>query len=351
MKKFKITFIIIICILLIIGIVYFVNKKEKQGKYFNNNLLQNINDESNKIDIYKTPVEKYGKLSVNGTNLIDANGEVLQLRGVSTHSVQAFPEYINLDTFKELRDDWGINVIRIAMYTNPGEGYTTSLHDIVKQGVQYASDLGLYVIIDWHILKDNNPNTHKTEAIEFFKEMATEFKNNENVLYEICNEPNGDVTWARDIKPYAKEVIGEIRKIDSDSIIIVGTPTWSQDVDIVADDPIEEYSNIMYALHFYAATNKDELRKKMEVAIKKGLPIFVTEFGISEANGNGVINENEGDKWIELLNKYNISWVCWNLSNKNETTAILKSSCNKVTGFEESDFSAQGKWLLKKLKE
>ena len=106
----------------------------------------------------------------------------------------------------------------------------------------------------------------------------------------------------------------------------------------------------MYTLHFYAATHKEDLRNKLKNAHEKGLPIFVTEFGISDASGNGTISESEGDKWIDLLNSYNISWVCWNLSNKNETSAILNSNCNKTTGFQERDFSQQGKWLLKKLK-
>ena len=331
-------------------------------KMYSNNLKEQ--EENNKIEEKseikqqestlqqnETPVQKHGRLFVKGTNLVDSNGNNFQLRGVSTHSISAFPEYINKETFKEMRDVWEINVIRIAMYSNPNDGYTVKLHDKVKEAVQYASDLGLYVIIDWHILQDNNPNIYKSEAINFFKEMATEFKDNENILYEICNEPNGNVTWAKDIKPYAEDVISEIRKIDSNSIIIVGTPTWSQDVDIVADDKIEGYSNIMYTLHFYAATHKDSLRSKMKSALDKGLPIFVTEFGISDASGNGKIDEAEGDKWIDALNQYNISWVCWNLSNKNETSAILNSSCKKLTGYDESDFSGEGKWLLKKLKE
>ena len=298
----------------------------------------------------QTPVAKYGKLSVKGTNLVGSNGDVVQLKGVSTHSISVFPQYINKETFKEMRDSWNINVVRIAMYSNPNDGYKPELHNKVKEAVNYATDLGLYVIIDWHILQDNNPNTYKNEAIKFFEEMATEFKNNDNVLYEICNEPNGNVKWDKDIKPYAEEVITKIRAIDPDSVIIVGTPTWSQDVDIVANNPITDYENIMYTLHFYAATHKEDLRNKLKNAHEKGLPIFVTEFGISDASGNGTISESEGDKWIDLLNSYNISWVCWNLSNKNETSAILNSNCNKTTGFQESDFSQQGKWLLKKLK-
>lgn len=325
---------------------------DKTSKIENNILIKIMKKGATEVikEINSTPVGKHGKLSVEGTKIVDKNKQEFQLKGVSTHSIAIYSQYINEETFKEMRDNWNINVIRIAMYSNPNDGYTKELHSKVKEAVNYATDLGLYVIIDWHILQDNNPNTYKNEAISFFEEMANEFKNNKNVLYEICNEPNGDVTWDKDIKPYAEEVISKIRAIDTNAIIIVGTPKWSQDVDIVANNPITDYENIMYTLHFYAATHKDELRKKLKIAHEKGLPIFVTEFGISDASGNGTISQEEGDKWIELLNSYNISWVCWNLSNKNETSAILNSNCNKTTGFQESDFSQQGKWLLKKLK-
>lgn len=325
---------------------------DKTSKIENNILIKIMKKGATEVikEINSTPVGKHGKLSVEGTKIVDKNKQEFQLKGVSTHSIAIYSQYINEETFKEMRDNWNINVIRIAMYSNPNDGYTKELHSKVKEAVNYATDLGLYVIIDWHILQDNNPNTYKNEAISFFEEMASEFKNNKNVLYEICNEPNGDVTWDKDIKPYAEEVISKIRAIDTNAIIIVGTPKWSQDVDIVANNPITDYENIMYTLHFYAATHKDELRKKLKIAHEKGLPIFVTEFGISDASGNGTISEEEGDKWIDLLNSYNISWVCWNLSNKNETSAILNSNCNKTTGFQESDFSQEGKWLLKKLK-
>lgn len=325
---------------------------DKTSKIENNILIKIMKKGATEVikEINSTPVGKHGKLSVEGTKIVDKNKQEFQLKGVSTHSIAIYSQYINEETFKEMRDNWNINVIRIAMYSNPNDGYTKELHSKVKEAVNYATDLGLYVIIDWHILQDNNPNTYKNEAISFFEEMANEFKNNKNVLYEICNEPNGDVTWDKDIKPYAEEVISKIRAIDTNAIIIVGTPKWSQDVDIVANNPITDYENIMYTLHFYAATHKDELRKKLKIAHEKGLPIFVTEFGISDASGNGTISQEEGDKWIELLNSYNISWVCWNLSNKNETSAILNSNCNKTTGFQESDFSQQGKWLLKKIK-
>lgn len=311
--------------------------------------FDNSGDQDDDIDNDMTPLEEHGALSVNGTNIIDENGEKFQLKGVSTHGLQWYPQYVNKETFEYMRDNWKINAVRLAMYSDPNVGYNTNLHKIVENGVEYATDAGLYVIIDWHILSDGNPNTNKVAAINFFKEMAEKYKENNNVIYEICNEPNGDVQWERDIKPYAQDVIKEIREIDEDAIIVVGTPTWSQDVDVVAKSPINGYENIMYTLHFYAATHKDYLRQKLNTALNAGLPIFVTEFGICDASGNGAVDIEEGNKWIDYLNSNNISWMCWSLSNKNESSSILKNT-EKLSNWTKEELSEEGKWLLEALK-
>lgn len=209
-----------------------------------------------------------GALHVDGTTLKDSDGNIVQLRGVSTHGLAWFPEYVNDKCFKELHDKWGANVVRLAMYTEEYNGYCNSdetnkkkLKSLVKDGVKFATKYDMYAIIDWHILSDGNPNTNKKEAKAFFKEMAKKFAKQTNVLYEICNEPNSGTTW-KEIKSYANEIIPIIRKYDKDAIIIVGTPTWSQEVDKAAADPIKK-DNIMYSLHFYADTHKEQLHKML----------------------------------------------------------------------------------------
>lgn len=294
-----------------------------------------------------------GALQVNGTQLTDENGVAVQLKGISTHGLAWFPAYVNEDCFRQFREEWNVNVMRLAMYTAENGGYCSGgdqnqLKELIHNGVSYATSLDMYVIIDWHILSDNNPNTNKESAKEFFAEMAEKYAGYNNVLYEICNEPNGGTSWS-DIKSYAEEVIGVIRSYDEDGIIIVGTPNWSQYVDQAAADPITGYDNIMYALHFYAATHKESLRNTMTAAIDAGLPIFVTEYGICDASGNGAIDENQANQWVSTMNSYDVSYVAWNLSNKGETSAMINSSCNKTSGFTESDLSASGKWLYQML--
>ena len=306
------------------------------------------------VPVGATPVSEHGALSVKGSHLVDAKGKNFQLKGVSTHGIAWFPGYVNKNAFKSLRDNWGANTVRLAMYTEEYGGYCSNgnksaLKKKVQEGVQAATDLGMYVIIDWHVLSDQNPNKHKKEAIAFFKEMAKKYKNQKNVIYEICNEPNGGTSWNQ-VKSYAEAVIKEIRAIDRNAVILIGTPTWSQDVDTAAKNPIKGYRNLMYTFHFYAATHKESYRKKLESAVKAGLPVFVSEYGICDASGSGSINQTEADKWFTLLNRYQISYMAWNLSNKNETSSLLKSSCKKTSGWTASDLSKSGTYVVKQMK-
>ena len=296
-----------------------------------------------------------GRLYVKGTKLVDKKGHEVQLRGVSTHGLSWYPQYVNDKCFAQLHDKWGANVVRLAMYTEEYNGYCSGdaknrsdLKKRIKKGVRLAKKHKMYVIVDWHILSDGNPNFHKKEAKDFFREMSREFKGYNNVIYEICNEPNNGTSW-KEIKSYARSVISTIRKNDKKAVIVVGTPTWSQDVDQAAADPIKG-DNIMYALHFYAATHKADLRNKMTAAINKGLPVFVTEYGICDASGNGAIDKKEADRWIQTMDEYGVSYIAWNLSNKQESSSIIKSSCPKVSGFKKSELSDEGRWLYNLLR-
>lgn len=295
----------------------------------------------------QTPLSAHGKLSVKGTKLVDKNGQAFQLKGVSTHGLAWFPDYVNKEAFRTIRD-WGGNLIRLSLYTEEYNGYLTGGNqteqkNLIDKGVKAATELGMYVIIDWHILNDGNPNKHKDEAKKFFAEMSQKYASYDNVIYEICNEPNGGTTWS-DIKAYAQEVIPVIRNYSKNAVIIVGTPTWSQDVDIASKDPLNG-TNLMYACHFYASTHKQELRNKVQTALNNGLPIFVSEFGICEASGGGQINIYEANKWIDFLNQNKISYAKWNLSNKNEASSLIKNSCNLISNWTNNELSEAGKWL------
>lgn len=286
-------------------------------------------------------------LHVEGTHLCNEENETVQLKGVSTHGIAWYPQYVSYDAFRTLKEDWHANVIRLAMYTGEEGGYCNGgnqeeLKAIVKNGVEYASQLGMYAIIDWHILSDGNPASHEEEAVSFFQEMSGCFSDYDNVIYEVCNEPNG-TDWET-IRSYEEDLIQVIRHNDPDAVILCGTPVWCQDIDQVESDPIAE-ENILYTVHFYAGTHKEFLRAKVQQALDHGLPVFISECGICQASGDGGIDYDSAGAWMNLINENQISYVCWNLSNKNETSALLKASCSKVSGWDENDLSETGIWF------
>ena len=229
-------------------------------------------------------VSEHGQLSVSSSGfVVDKNQSVFQIQGISTHNLAWYPEYVNVDTFRKLRDEFNINTIRLAMYTAEDGGYCVS-DDTARQqmlacltsGIEAAIQLDMYVIVDWHILSDSNPNLYKETALSFFERIASTYGDKPNILYEICNEPNG-CGW-EEIKSYATDIIKTICKYDKKAVIIVGTPTWSQlgtdgTSNEVADSPIKGYKNIMYSLHFYASewAHNEYLPAKVAYARKKKL--------------------------------------------------------------------------------
>ncbi len=304
-----------------------------------------------------SPVAKHGKLQVSGKNMVDVNGNIVQLRGISTHGIAWFTECYNESSIDALVDDWGINVLRIASYAE--NQVLDSLDwewrkEFIDTLVNLCEKKGIYCIIDWHILRQGtgDPWFLIDEAKEFFEYMSKKYAGKAHVMYEICNEPNTQdnavySSWAR-IKSYAQEIIDVIVQNDPSSIIIVGTPEWSQRVLPAAYSPLD-YPNAMYALHFYAASSwhKDELREKATMAVEKNLPIFVSEFGTCGDGGSGDINVEETVKWLKLMNDNNISWVNWNFADKAETSSLLlPGSCEDL---DWDNYSVSGrliKWAL-----
>jgi aryl-phospho-beta-D-glucosidase BglC (GH1 family) len=275
-----------------------------------------------------SPVALNGKLKISGTQLVNECGNPIQLRGMSTHGPQWFRNCYSEESLDVLVKDWGISIFRLAMYVEE-QGYITNpsgWRQWIDQYVDYCGQRGIYCLIDWHVLNPGNPNAHKSDAIDFWKYMSQKHGKKAHVLYEICNEPNG-VNWS-DVKNYATDVVKAIRDNNDNTVIIIGTPTWSQDVDIASSDKVSG-TNIMYTLHFYAGSHRGELRSKAQSALNNNAPIFVTEFGTSHASGDANYSPDETKTWINWLNERKISWICWSFSDKGEVSATLvPGSCN-----------------------
>ncbi|MBQ3307406.1 MAG: cellulase family glycosylhydrolase [Bacilli bacterium] len=280
------------------------------------------------IIIKNSSLVSYNKwLSIKDGNIVNKKNEIVQLKGVSTHNLYWYSRVYTKDNIKEIRDTWGVNVFRIAVYTNPEEdGYIINKNQIekVKEIINYCIDLDLYVIVDWHILKDNNPNIYKKESIEFFEELSKEYSDVPNVIYEICNEPNGeDVTWNEDIKPYAEELIQVIRNNSKKSLIIVGLADWCKDIESARMNMLED-KNTLYAVHFYAGDQQSQILKtEISNAKTEKIPIVVTECGATNETGDGNLYKKEFDTLIHFFESNHIGWIVWQLSEKDETSSLL----------------------------
>lgn len=296
-----------------------------------------------------TPVSQHGQLSVKNGQLVDKNGKGYQLRGMSTHGLTWFPEFVNESAFKTLRDDWNTNVVRLAMYVDEwgnGQCYMGNKSgslELLEKGVDICIKLDMYVIIDWHVLNPGDPSKYTNEAKSFFETVSKRYAKYPNVIYEICNEPNGGASWSGNIKPYAEKIIPVIRKNAPNSVIIVGTPTWSQEIDKPLSDPLN-YKNVMYAFHFYAATHAG-LRSNVENCVAQGLPVFVSEFGTCDASGGGANDFNETQKWLSYFDKQGISYCNWSICNKDETCSALRPGTSANGNWSESNLTENGKWM------
>ncbi|QXP53118.1 cellulase family glycosylhydrolase [Cellulophaga sp. HaHa_2_1] len=291
-----------------------------------------------------TPVAVHGSLSVSGNKIVDKNNNPVSFAGNSffwSNTGWGAEKYYNADVVNWLASDWNTTIVRAAMGVEDSGGYLsnpTENKNRVKAVVDAAIAKGIYVIIDWH---SHHAEDNEAAAISFFQEMAQTYGNNPHVIYEIYNEPL-QVSWSNTIKPYAERVSAAIRAIDPDNLIIVGTSTWSQDVDIASNDPITSTTNIAYTLHFYAATHKESLRQKAQTALNNGVALMVTEWGSVEASGNGSVDTASTDAWMSFLATNNITHANWSLHDKSEGASVLNPGASTTGGWAASNLTASG---------
>lgn len=299
----------------------------------------------------QTPVAVNGALRVNGNTIVNKNGNPPQLRGISlSWSLWQGRKYYNPEVVHWLADDFKVSIVRASMGVQPDHGYLqepAAQKQLITSVADQAIKDGIYVLIDWH---DHYGNQHLQQSRAFFAEMARKYAGVPNVIYEVWNEPEA-ISWDT-VKNYATQVIAEIRKYDAENLIVVGSPHWDQDVDIAAANPITGFKNIAYSFHFYASdpNHQDKLRAKGDLAIKKGLALMVTEWGVGESNGNGKFDRGQVKTWMDWLEANRLSWVNWNITDKKETTAMLLPGAPGAGGWTTEQLTPAGIYIRQVLR-
>lgn len=294
----------------------------------------------------QTFTKEHGRLTLKGHQMVDEHQKPIQLRGLSTFNLTFQSECVTFNALKSNRDFWGVNMVRAAMYTDDwwnDRNYNKNPQfnkEMIDGVVRWAEKLGIYCIIDWHILTKGNPNSSiHAEAGNFFDYVSKKYKDKTHIIYEICNEPSGKgVTWDT-VAEYANKIIPIIRKNDNKSLIVVGTPNWCQQIDQVNPKQLVDTFNVMYSFHFYAATHAG-LLPMFETQIHR-IPVFVTEWGVCEASGNGNINFDISEKYINTMAQHvsngdtvQISWCNFSFGDKKEAASVLKPNSCKLQQWE-----------------
>ena len=286
-------------------------------------------------------------LKVENAQLCYADGTPATFRSISLGWHNLWPRFYNEEAIGTLVSDWGAPIIRAAIGAddhanadNPGchEGYMTE-PDFALEHLYAVVDgviaNGCYVIVDWH-----SHVLHPEAAAEFFGKVAEKYKGVPNVIYELFNEPvcqsfedsrsyddlgNPEAMaefWAK-LKAYAEDIIKVITDIDdSKPLILMGCPSWDQRIDLPASNPVD-YDNLMYTVHFYAATHKKDLRDNCDRAIAAGIPVFISECAACDASGDGEIDMESWKEWNDWADAHNVSMLTWSISDKNETCSML----------------------------
>ena len=292
-----------------------------------------------------SPVEKHGALSVKDGKLLDKNGEVVVLRGMSLFWSQWMPQYYNAKTVQWLVDDWNVTIIRAAMAVESG-GYLRNPEQEkakVFAVIDACIAANIYVIVDWH---DHNAVDHEAEAIAFFRDVAAKYGKHPHILYETYNEPLNTHSWTQ-IKKYHEAVVKAIRSIDPDNVIMLGSSQWTQKVDEASLSPLEGFDNIAYSFHFYASdpNHQERLRARADTAIKNGICVFVNEWGVSESSGNGAFDVPKTVAWLKWMEENKLSWCVWSIADKRETSAALNPGASGDGGWTEAELTPGGKFI------
>ena len=272
------------------------------------------------------PVSYYGQLQTSGNKIIGSSyKEPVQVKGMSFFWSNWQGQYWNSGTVDRMVEEFKCEILRCSLgVDDDGSIYSGGDVGALRSVMDAAIARDIYVIVDWH---SHGAHNNTNAAKSFFSEIARDYGKYDNVIFELYNEPTM-VSWST-VKGYAEQVIPEIRKY-SDNLIIVGTPTWSQDVDAAANDPIND-SNVAYVLHFYAGTHGGDLRGKGDAALSKNAAVFVSEWGTVNADGDGSVNVGSTEEWLSWMDSNKLSWCNWAISSKAEGSSIFGGDGSSLT--------------------
>ncbi len=267
-------------------------------------------------------------IKVQGNKFITENGQTILFRGMSISDPDKIERQGHWDKahFEQVKK-MGAMIVRIPVHPVAWRERTPEKYlELLDQAVEWCTDLGIYIIIDWHSIGNlgmelfQNPmyNTSKPETYQFWKTIASHFKGNNTVaFYEIFNEPTiyrgelGSMSWS-EWKKINENIIGLIRAFDTETIPLVAGFDWAYDLSPLRDDPVNA-GGIGYVTHPYSNKRSQPWEPKWEEDFgfaADNYPVVATEFGLFTSPGTPG-DEDYGNRIIKYLEGRGISWMCW----------------------------------------
>ncbi len=297
-----------------------------------------------------TPVAVNGRLRRCGNRICNAAGTPIQLKGMSwfwSNTGWEAERFYNAQAVQNLYSQWGATVVRAAIGVHGGGGYAAgdSLNPADPSGnmararalIDGAIAAGVYVIVDWH-----SHELYQSQAVEFFRTLATQYASSPNIIWEPFNEPTTQ-SWSQ-LKSYHTAVISAIRQAGSQNLVVAGSPSWSQEVNTATADPLAD-SNVAYTLHFYAGTHGQWLRDRASQVMAAGHAIMVTEWGTVDASGDGGFNPSESQNWTNWMDQNLVSSANWSLHDKVESASALVPGASATGPWADSQLTESGRWV------
>ncbi len=271
------------------------------------------------------PTRLPSRLQAAGNQLVDASGQVVQLRGVMVQD----PD--ELDQRGRFTKAWfeqvkalGANVVRIPVHPEPWSKDREYLWRYLDPVVRWAGELGMYVIIDWHYIGNilTGVGEYMPDIVdkpadlsrEFWQQTADYFKEAPHVLFEIYNEPAeiSEAAW----RPMAQELVDIIRETGAEQLVIVSGLDWTSNLRMYLEKPIEDL-NTAYSAHIYPQ-HSSRLWDAWFGELAQKYPVLVTEWGFMDENraeGPDYLRGDAagyGQPLLDTLNQRGIGWVaCW----------------------------------------
>lgn len=274
------------------------------------------------------------RVRVEANRFVDPAGRTVVFRGFSV----ADPDRLERagqwgpGLFEEARR-WGANVVRLPVHPRTWRGRGAAAYlELLDQGVEWARQEGLYLILDWHtignpiteLMQDEGYNTTRTETLRFWKAMAERYGDDPTVaFYELWNEPTrfngtlGRATWAQH-KAFMEEIIYVIRAHDAVGIPLVAGFNWAYDLTAVGQDPIDA-PGVAYVTHPYPQKRPEPWERHWQEDwgfLAERYPVIATELGFMAAEGRGahvpvIADVDYGRRIVDFMEERGISWVAW----------------------------------------